>query len=165
MMPLETIFLALVRENRQRLLRVCRVYAWTGQDREDLFQEVQFQIWWALPTLKEGAYANTWLYRIALNTAISFVRKGSAAGRRGAGVDVELLEHRAEEAGADGSRMEALYEAIGKLDKAERAAITLFLEEMSYEEIGEVLGLNPGHVGVMLHRTKKKLFEMMKGDV
>jgi RNA polymerase sigma-70 factor (ECF subfamily) len=163
-------FLGLLNENRQRILRICRVYAWNPQDQEDLYQEVLFQIWRALPNLKEKAHANTWLYRVALNTAISFVRKQSAAGRRST-TPVEhdrireLAESRQPHPPPHNAQIDSLYEAIGQLDKMEKAIITLFLEDLSYEQIGEVLGLNPGHVGVMLHRAKKKLSLLMKEEV
>jgi RNA polymerase sigma-70 factor (ECF subfamily) len=74
-------FLELVNENRNRILRVCRVYAWNSADQEDLYQEILFQIWRSLPVLKEKQFANTWLYRVAINTAISFVRKRASTSR------------------------------------------------------------------------------------
>jgi RNA polymerase sigma-70 factor (ECF subfamily) len=164
MPPLETTFLTLLQENRQKILRVCRVYAWTAQDREDLYQEVLFQIWRALPNLQEPAHANTWLYRIALNTAISFVRKSAASKRHKISLEDGHLQQIAPQQ-SNNPQTDALYEAIGKLDKLERAVMTLFLEEMSYEQIADIMGLNAGHVGVMLHRAKKKLSASMKGEV
>src|SRR5687768_5864936 len=74
----EHTFLELVNENRSRILRVCRVYAWNSADQDDLYQEILFQIWRGLPTLKEKQFASTWLYRVALNTAMSFARKRAA---------------------------------------------------------------------------------------
>jgi RNA polymerase sigma-70 factor (ECF subfamily) len=159
-------FLGLVSGNRQRILRICRVYAWNPQDQEDLYQEVLFQIWRALPNLKEKSHANTWLYRVALNTAITFVRKQTAAGRRSTPLEHdqlrELAESRQQNPAPHNPQLDSLYEAINQLDKLEKAIITLFLEDLSYEEIGEVLGLNTSHVGVMLHRAKKKLSLLMK---
>src|SRR5258708_19693049 len=75
-------FLELVNENRNRILRVCRVYAWNSADQDDLYQEILFQIWRGLPALKEKQFANTWLYRVAINTAISFVRKRASRSDR-----------------------------------------------------------------------------------
>lgn len=165
---MEGEFLRLVDENRQRVLRICRVYAWNPQDQEDLYQEVLFQIWRALPNLKEKSHANTWLYRVALNTAITFVRKQSAAGRRHTPLEHdrirELAESRPPSSAPHNPQLDLLYEAIAQLDKMEKAIITLFLEDLSYEEIGEVLGLNASHVGVMLHRAKKKLSLLMKEE-
>jgi RNA polymerase sigma-70 factor, ECF subfamily len=166
MEPLETRFLALIDENRQRILRLCCVYARGEQDREDLYQEVLFQIWRALPGFRGQSRENTWLWRVALNTAISHVRKDAAAGRRAAVVrDQSQVERAADPRGGTAAAeldFEALYAAIAQLDKVEKAVITLFLEEMTYEEIGSVLGMTAGHVGVLLHRTKKKLFRLME---
>jgi RNA polymerase sigma-70 factor (ECF subfamily) len=165
MEPLETKFLALIAENRQRMLRLCRVYARGEQDREDLYQEVLFQIWRALPGYRGESGAGTWLWRVALNTAISHVRKDAAAGRRASVVrDQAQVERAADPRGGAAAEpdFDALYAAIAQLDKVEKAVITLFLEEMSYEEIGSVLGLTAGHVGVLLHRTKKNLFRLME---
>ena len=75
-------FLALVNENRNKILRICRVYAWNSADQDDLYQEILFQIWRGLPDLKEKQFANTWLYRVAINTAISFVRKRASRSDR-----------------------------------------------------------------------------------
>lgn len=72
----------MIGENRPKLLKICRVYAWGRADQEDLYQEMLFQIWRALPSLREEAHAGTWLYRIALNTAISFVRKDKSLRSR-----------------------------------------------------------------------------------
>jgi RNA polymerase sigma-70 factor (ECF subfamily) len=161
-------FIALIGENRQRILRICRVYAWNPQDEEDLYQEVLFQIWRALPNLKDKTHANTWLYRVALNTAVSFVRKQTAAGRQSVPVEHdairELVERRQPMATPPNPKINLLYEAIGRLEKVEKALITLFLEDLSYDEIGEVLGLSASHVGVMLHRTKKKLSLWLKEE-
>ncbi len=75
-------FLELVTENRNRILRVCRVYAWNSADHDDLYQEILVQVWRGFPALKETQFANTWLYRVAINTAISFTRKlASSTGR------------------------------------------------------------------------------------
>jgi RNA polymerase sigma-70 factor, ECF subfamily len=163
---LESQFLELVRENRQKILRVCRVYAWTAPDREDLYQEILFHIWRALPSLKQADFAGTWLYRIAMNTAISHVRKSSTSRKYKTDGTPDRLEeipdHRQSCEPDASNEVDALYVAIGKLDKVERAIITLFLEELSYEQIGEVMGLSASHVGVMLHRAKKKVASWMQ---
>ena len=129
-------FLELVNENRNRILKVCRVYAWNSSDQEDLHQEILFQIWRALPGLKENAYANTWLYRIAINTSINFLRKRAARGGRALQLDqAKLTRHiEAQQTHEErpGEKLAKLYEAIAQLDAVERALITLFLEDLSY---------------------------------
>jgi RNA polymerase sigma-70 factor (ECF subfamily) len=160
-------FLELVTENRNRILRVCRVYAWNSADQDDLYQEIVFQIWRGLPTLKESQFANTWLYRVALNTAISFTRKRSSGFARSVHFEhadltrkIESRQTTAASANA-ADRIADLYTAIYKLDPLERALITLFLEDFTYEQIADATGISANHVGVMLHRAKKKLSCLM----
>jgi RNA polymerase sigma-70 factor (ECF subfamily) len=152
-------------ENRNRILKVCRVYAWNPSDQEDLYQEILFQIWRALPGLKDNAYANTWLYRIAINTSISFTRKRAARGGPALPLNyAELTRHIETGQTHDvqqGEDLAKLYEAIAQLDGAERALITLFLEDLSYEQMADVLGISANNVGVMLHRARKKLSVLM----
>jgi RNA polymerase sigma-70 factor, ECF subfamily len=158
-------FLELVNENRNRILKVCRVYAWNSADQDDLYQDILFQIWRGLPGLKEKQFANTWLYRVAINTAISFVRKRTIRTDR-----VVYVEHadltrtiesqQATEQNTD-ERIANLYTAIFKLDPLEKALVTLFLEDFTYEQMAEVTGINANHVGVMLHRARKKLSGLM----
>jgi RNA polymerase sigma-70 factor, ECF subfamily len=167
--PDENRFLELVNENRNRILRVCRVYSWNSADQDDLYQEILFQIWRGLPALKEKQFANTWLYRVAINTAISFVRKRASGSARVVFVEhadlARAIESRqtAEESADD--RMACLYNAIFKLDPIEKALITLFLEDFTYEQMAEVTGITANNVGVTLHRIKRKLSGLMKEEV
>ena len=161
-------FLELLNENRNRILRVCRVYAWNSADQDDLYQEILFQIWRGLPDLREKQFANTWLYRVAINTAISFARKRGVRTDRVVYVGHADLTHTIEsrqttEQNTD-DRLATLYNAISSLDPVERALVTLFLEGLTYEEIAEATGITAKNVGVMLHRAKKKLPSLMKEE-
>jgi RNA polymerase sigma-70 factor, ECF subfamily len=164
--PDEQQFLELINGNRPRILKVCRVYAWNAADRDDLYQEILFQIWRALPGLKQNIHANTWLYRIAINISISFVRRRAARGGPATALDHEQLTHHIEsrQTRDDGAedQLARLYDAIAQLNEVEKALVTLFLEDFSYEEMAEVLGLSASNVGVMLHRAKKKLLTLMQ---
>lgn len=159
-------FVALVAENRLKILKVCHVYAWNHEDQQDLYQDILIQIWRSLPQLKNSAYTNTWIYRIALNTAISFVRKHKS--RRGKivshdhGMIQQLLDAKTTGEPEADPRLAALFQAIAKLDDMEKAVVTLFLEELSYEQIAEVTGMTLSNAGVTLHRAKKKLFALME---
>ena len=158
-------FLELVSENRNRILRVCRVYAWNSADQDDLYQEILFQIWRGLPALKEKQFANTWLYRVAINTAISFARKRASRACRVVQVEhadlTRTIESRQTTEENTDDRIAILYTAIYKLDPLEKALVTLFLEDFTYEQIAEATGISPNNVGVMLHRAKKKLSGLM----
>jgi RNA polymerase sigma-70 factor (ECF subfamily) len=158
-------FLELVNENRDRILKICRVYAWNSADQDDLYQEVLFQIWRALPGLKEQQFANTWLYRVAINTAISFVRKRASRSDRvihfeQADLTRTIESRQATEENTD-DRIANLYTAIFKLNPLEKALVTLFLEDFTYEQIADATGISANNVGVILHRAKKKLSSLM----
>jgi RNA polymerase sigma-70 factor (ECF subfamily) len=163
--PDEQQFLELVNENRNRILKVCRVYAWNSADQDDLYQEIVFQIWRGLPALKVKQFANTWLYRVAINTAISFVRKRSSTSDRVIQFEhadlTRTIESRQTPDAPIDERTAQLYTAIYKLDPLEKALITLFLEDFTYEQIAEATGITANNVGVMLHRAKKKLSSLM----
>jgi RNA polymerase sigma-70 factor (ECF subfamily) len=161
-------FLGLVNENRNRILRVCRVYAWNPADQDDLYQEILFQIWRGLPALKEKQFASTWLYRVAINTAISFVRKRSSNSGRVIHFEhrdlTRTIESRQTAGETDDSAIANLYSAIYRLDPLEKAVITLFLENLTYEQIADATGITASNVGVMLHRAKKKLSGLIKEE-
>ena len=156
----------LVADNGPRLLKICRVYAWSRADQDDLYQEMIFQLWRALPNLREASHADTWLYRIALNTAISFVRKDkSRRSRMVSAADQpiqDVPDTQPQPNSETDERFVQLSQAIAQLNATEKAIITLFLEDLSYEKIAEVLGVTENNVGVMLHRAKKKLSTLMK---
>lgn len=164
--PDEHKFLELVNENRKRILRVCRVYSWNSADQDDLYQEILSQIWRGLPGVKEKQFANTWLYRVAINTAISFARKRSSRTDRVVYVEhtdlTRTIESQQTTRESTDDRTADLYNAIFKLDPLEKALITLFLEDFTYEQMAEVTGITSNHVGVMLHRARKQLSSLMK---
>ena len=166
--PDEQQFLDLINENRNRILRVCRVYSWNSADQDDLYQEILFQIWRSLPALKEKHFANTWLYRVAINTAISFVRKRASGSDRVVHFEhadlTRTIESRQTTEENTDDRIANLYTAIYKLDPLEKALVTLFLEDLTYEQIAEATGISANNVGVMLHRAKKKLSGLMKEE-
>ena len=157
-------FLALVNRHRAMLERVCHIYEDRAEERKDLFQEVVFQLWKSYPTFRGEATAKTWMYRVALNTAITAVRQQSSRPEH-----VELQEDastRPGEASLEAKRigrMEMLYHAIRSLNKVDRAVVTLYLEGFEYREISETLGLSETNVGVKLSRVRAKLQDWMRG--
>jgi RNA polymerase sigma-70 factor, ECF subfamily len=159
-------FLELLRENRLKILKICRVYAWNPADQDDLYQEILFQVWRTLPSLREGRFANTWLYRIALNTALSFVRKNKSRRAQVTVCDGTQLHKVPENLSSNhphkAEQLAQMFQAISQLDGLEKAAITLFLEDLSYEETAAVMGITESNVGVILHRAKKKLSTLIK---
>lgn len=135
--------------------KVVRAYAFTPADRDDLFQEIAVQIWRSVPGFREESSAGTWIYRIALNTAMKWIRKER---KHQDGQPYEHLEHllNTNESLAD-DRLEWLYEEIAHMNEADRAITLLLLDGFSYKEMSDILGISEGHIGVKIHRIKKHL--------
>ncbi len=150
-------FVTVVNEHQALLRRVCRLYCADPTDREDLFQEIVLQLWRAWPRFEPRAKRSTWLYRIALNVAISDFRgrtRRPPPDRLGDHVPELPDDPAAAEAQAD---IEQLYRAIERLSEVEKAFILLYLEERSYEEIADILGITVNNARVRLHRIQDKL--------
>lgn len=130
-------------------------------DREDLFQEILVNAWKAYPRFEGRSKFSTWLYRIALNTALMQLRK-DIRHRKNEHVNVQdMPEEPAQEEWED-KEYRFLYSAIDRLDDVEKAVILLYLEELSYTEIAYILGFTENHVGVKINRIKKKLKDILE---
>ena len=160
---LDSDFLALLNEHRGAIQRVGRTYAAGPDDREELMQEIVYQLWRAFPSYRREAAAITWVYRIALNTAISALRKRS---RRPAHVSLEAAaEVPATDAPAIGDgRLELLSRAMRRLGAVERALLMCYLDGLTYSQIGDVLGISETNVGARLSRTRAKLQELVEEE-
>ncbi len=131
------------------------MYCSSREDREDLFQDIVLQLWRSYPSFRGGSKVTTWMYRVALNNAITRVRKESRAGRF-AELGPEAFMVPAVE-GDSGEEMAAMYRAIQRLSQVDRALTLLYLEDCSYREMAEVLGISESNVGVKLNRIKGQL--------
>ncbi len=153
---LEAEFIDLVNRHQGIIHRMCRVYAATASDRQDLFQDILYNLWKSYPAFKHEAAFTTWMYRIALNTAITSLRKFK---RKPQHVEIDETIENAHRTSDDsgGDDIELLHQAIRKLNPVERALIMLYLEDLSHKEMSEVLGLTPSNIGVKLSRIKSKL--------
>lgn len=163
----EEQFMELVRENAGRLHRICRVYADGAAAEEDLYQDILLELWRSLPSFEGRSSRDTWLYRVALNTALKERRTHKT--RRAARLDEDdpvrgPRPRRPDDAVEDRRRLDRLYAAIDRLDEMDRALVVLYLEEKSYREMAEVLGINESYVGVKLHRIRKQLAEWMERE-
>jgi RNA polymerase sigma-70 factor (ECF subfamily) len=154
----ERLFLELFQRHKAPIQRLCVAYLSSTAEVEDLFQEIMSNVWNALPGFRGEAQAGTWLYRIAVNTALLYRRKW----KRGE----ELVEVVDPSAGAlqnlqEQERLAALRAAIAELPDQDRLVITLLLEGMSYREIAEITGLTVNYVGVKLSRIKQIIEQRM----
>jgi RNA polymerase sigma-70 factor (ECF subfamily) len=138
------------------------VYARDVEARKDLYQEIMFQLWRSLPSFAGASSIDTWVYRVALNTALTHARCRSAHVETPLDEDhVEATDLAASLDAADardlGERSERLYAAIDRLGGVDRMLVTMYLDDRSYREMAEVIGISESHVGVKLYRIKKAL--------
>ncbi|WP_343704396.1 sigma-70 family RNA polymerase sigma factor [Chitinophaga sp.] len=146
----ETEFLALITQHQGIIAKICRLYRDGKEDREDLFQEIVYQLWKSVPGYKGRAGFSTWLYRVALTTAIAAYRK-----KQPRIVYTATLPEQA--ASAENADQEQLLQALKRLNDGEKALITLYLEDLSYREIAAITGITESNVGVKLNRIKQKI--------
>lgn len=151
----ENRFMAIVTEHRQLICKVCYMYADDTEHFNDLYQETLANLWQGMSTFRGDAKISTWIYRMCLNTCITFFRKHRRHNAETVGLDSIL-----DIAGDDDSRLANLremYRLIGTLDQIEKALILMWLDERPYEEIAEVTGMTRNTVATRLRRIKQKL--------
>ena len=151
-------FVALIEQHRKIVLKVASRYCWHAEERRDLVQDITLQLWWAFPGYDEGRPFPTWMYRIALNVAISHARK---AGLRAAFDVARGKRPRSGRAGATPQetdpRLSVLYGVMRGLDAMNRALLMLYLEEYPYSEIADVLGISETNVATKINRLKQRI--------
>jgi len=156
-MPSEKEFISLLNQHQKIIYKVCNLYMDLHSDREDLFQEITLQAWKAYGNFRGDAKFSTWLYRVALNTAITFFRKEKKKPETylsdSLPEQADIIDNREEE------QVKAMYAAIGDLSKIDKAIVMLYLEDYSYQEIGEMMGITANNVAVKMSRIKTKLKE------
>ncbi len=155
-MPTEKEFIALLNQNQKIIYKVCNLYMQSHADREDLFQEITLQAWKAFGNFRGEAKFSTWLYRVALNTAITFYRKEK---RNIIFSTDEVPEQSTGPQDPIEIQTKAMYAAIADLSKIDKAIVMLYLEDYSYNEISDVIGITPNNIAVKMNRIKGKLRE------
>lgn len=149
-----------IKANELLIYKVCRMYAYTAADREDLFQEIVIQLWNAYPKFRGESKFSTWLYRVALNTAITGLRKKKnfIESREPAQLPEGITD---ENTGREDELLQ-LHQAIGQLNQVEKAIVVLYMEDKSYEEMEEIMGMSQGNLRVKMNRIKEKLRQLTK---
>lgn len=158
----EEEFEKLIKQHELLVYKVCRVYANTSADRQDLYQEIMIQLWKSFSGFSGQSKFSTWLYKIALYTAIAGLRKQK---RFIFSTEPEKLPQTTMDIGYDSTNDEQrdeLYKAIEQLNEIEKAITLLYLEDKSYEEMEEILGINQGNLRVKMNRIKDKLKQLTK---
>jgi RNA polymerase sigma factor (sigma-70 family) len=151
-------FLQLIEQNKGIIYKVARSYGKNEEDREDLFQEIIIQLWRSFDRYDDQYKLSTWMYRIALNVAISFYRKQ----RRRIASESPLTESMVDVAGDEPnsdleSNINLLQQFINELNELEKALMILYLESKSYKEIAEILGISETNVATKISRVKNQL--------
>lgn len=149
------IFESWIEAHRAILFKVARAYGSTHADREDLFQEIALQVWHSVAAFRGDSAVATWIYRVALNTALAWRRKEHKHGRGRQDFDTAtaLLVTPPER----DPRIEWIYQRIAELDEVNRSLALLMLDGFSYRDMSEILGLGESNVGVRINRIKKAL--------
>ncbi len=157
----EKEFAKLIKDNQGLVIKVSRLYTNSREDEEDLFQEIVLQLWRSYDTFKGDSKITTWMYRVALNTAITFFRKKTRAPQTD-----ELMDyhHRTylEDDDEKQQQVSLLYKVVKMLPNVERAIVTMYLDDLPYRDIAENLGITEVNARVKMNRLKKTLKELME---
>jgi len=150
-------FLQLIDKHQGIIHKISIIYSKTDEDKKDLFQEIVYQLWKSYPKYRGEAQFSTWMYRVALNTALMNMRNQSVSLADREKVELletshhKMLHHELIE------DILSLYMAIDQLSPVNKAIIILYLEQRTYEEISDILGLTKSNVGVRINRIKNEL--------
>jgi RNA polymerase sigma-70 factor (ECF subfamily) len=163
----KSIFTKWLEEHSSSVIKVARAYTLSTDECQDLAQEILLQAWCSLAKFEGKASAATWFYRIALHTAMNWQRKDRPRrARQQPFLELQDLASEASESPEQVQQretVEQLYKAIHQLPKVDAALVLLYLNDLSYREMSEVLGISENQVGVKLNRAKKALSALMKG--
>ncbi|MCI5664211.1 MAG: sigma-70 family RNA polymerase sigma factor [Mediterranea sp.] len=157
----EQEFLDMVRAYERVIYKVCYLYTTPRATLNDLYQDVVLNLWKAFPKFRHECKMSTWVYRIALNTCISFIRKEKNIPEI---VTLTQEADRSEEEDETEAMLRQLYRMINRLGELDKSITLLYLEEKSYEEIAEITGLTVTNVATRLSRIKEKLRKMNKEE-
>lgn len=156
MSDLERDFIAVIEKNQGLIHKICRLYGDSEEDRNDLFQEILLQLWKSYPSYRGKSKLSTWMYRVALYTAMADLKK------RKRNPDFDKKNTSASNTADQDFDLEHVKTGIALLNPSERALLTLYIDDKSYQEIAEIVGITENNVGVRLNRIKKKLKESIR---
>ncbi|WP_185116317.1 RNA polymerase sigma factor [Chryseobacterium arthrosphaerae] len=161
MISLEQEFISKIEKHKGIIFKISKMYMAEKDDRNDLFQEITFQLWKAYPSFRGQSEFSTWLYRIALNTALiflksekrrSFIANGDFSGYALAQEDYDDQKE---------ERLTEMYQAIHRLNPIDKAFIFYYLEDFSGKQIADEMGISEGNARVKMNRAKNKLKDIL----
>lgn len=157
----EKEFAKLISDNQGLIIKISRLYTNTLEDEEDLFQEIVLQLWRSYDSFKGESKISTWMYRVALNTAITLFRKKTKSPQTDELLDFHHKDF-VEENEEKQQQISLLYKVVKMLPKVERAIVMMYLDDLPYREIAGNLGISEVNARVKMNRLKKKLKELME---
>jgi RNA polymerase sigma factor (sigma-70 family) len=154
----EQVFKEIFEANSKKIYHLC--FGYTGDDAaaNDLLQETFLKVWQNLDKFRNQAMISTWIYRIAVNTCLTYLKKEKRQAKEE--LTPNIIENKVEEVSDKQEQIQTLYQCIAKLDENERIIITMVMDEVPYPEIAEVSGISEGNLRVKIHRIKHKLTEL-----
>ena len=157
----------IIEENQGRIRSVCRYYAGVSQDSEDLYQEILINVWRGLEKFRGDSQLSTWVYRIAVNTALSFVNKKNKYLNFNTYLDdgkaANLVGEDREDSVVHERQLDVMSNLINQLSVVDKIIMSLVLEDLNTKEIAEIVGITETNVRVKIHRIKEELRDKVKG--
>ncbi|MCS4434747.1 RNA polymerase sigma factor [Aquiflexum gelatinilyticum] len=160
-MDIKEHFTKVIKANEGLIYKITTLYTDEKQDRKDLYQEIVYQVWKSFGSFQEQSKLSTWMYRVALNTAIFHLKKTKKRPDT-IPFEFEMESLIAEDDKVEEERIKLLYEQIQQLNLLDKGIILLFLEGKSHEEIAEIVGISTSNVGTKISRIKEKLKSQIK---
>ena len=157
----------IISENQDMIFRLCCSYVMDTDLRKDLFQNILIRIWKGLNSFKNRSSITTWIYRISVNTSIDFLRKNAKDNQTSKRIDLDNMDLIDQSANLEedlilSEKTQFMYRCINQLSFIEQTIITLYLEDLSYKEISEIVGISEKNVGVKMTRIKNKINKCLK---
>ncbi len=162
---LQNLFTRMVEENKLRIYRLCRIYAEDPEDRKDLYHDILFNLWKSLPSFRDKASLNTWVYRVCLNICMQYsvnLRKRNKGKTNLEGIIIADNNPTIHDSLEKNELLIKLYACIAALSASDKSMIFLYLEDLPYKDIADITGLTENHIAVKLNRIRKKISSFME---
>jgi len=158
-------FISVIKENQNLIYKICYSYCSDSEDRKDLQQEILIQLWNSFSKFDGRAKLSTWMYRIALNTAITFYRNDSKHRDKKVRIDDSIISfNNFEYVPEQNENITLLYQFIENLNEMDKALILLYLDDNNYKDMAEILGISETNVATKISRIKKILKEQFSNN-
>ena len=164
----EQLFERWLTDHKKLIFKVVNAYEASSEEQEDLFQEILLQLWLSIPRFQGKAKETTWIYRVALNTALVWRRGKTRRRKRHCrlivhSIDTSDTQEDAHDCISDQKLLFRVYAAIRERPKIDGTLVLIYMDGLSYDEMAEILGISKSNVGVRLNRARKRLSQLLKG--